>query len=132
MAAAEQQVFCRKIIGERVLLMLPLNVVLAWTLDTEETAQLVEQSRTETVTVNSALAVSTRDKLNVPVGDALGFYASSLTVKLPYCSTMAFWDNARAVQAKITKELAKTDLLRSRPCKARCSTLTSKKRCSVS
>lgn len=110
--------------------------LLAWTLDAEDTARLVEQSRAEKVTVNStlwtaflaaqyevqpdrlryrqrsALAVSTRDKLNVPVGDALGFYASSLTAKLPYCPTMSFWDNARVVQEKITKELAKTDLFR--------------------
>jgi len=85
--------------------------VLAWTLDADETAQLVERSRAEKVTVNStlwtaflaaqhevqqdhlryrqrsALAVSTRDKLNVPVGDAFGFYASSLTVchTVPLC-----------------------------------------------
>ena len=81
--------------------------LLAWTLDAKDTARLVEESHAEKVTVNStlwtaflaaqhevqpdrlryrqrsALAVSTRDKLNVPVGDALGFYASSLTVKLP-------------------------------------------------
>jgi len=88
--------------------------LLAWALDAEETARLVEQSRTEEVTVNStlwtaflaaqhevqsdhlryrqrsALAVSTRDRLNVPVGDAFGFYASSLTVKLPYRPSMSF------------------------------------------
>ncbi|MEX1298228.1 MAG: condensation domain-containing protein [Desulfotignum sp.] len=68
--------------------------LLAWTLDADETEQLAERSRAEKVTVNStiwaaflaaqhevqkdhlryrqrsALAVSTRDKLNVPVGDA--------------------------------------------------------------
>ena len=110
--------------------------LLAWTLDAEETAQLIERSRAEKVTVNSALwaaflaaqhevqqdhlryrqrsalAVSTRDKLNVPVGDALGFYASSLTVKLPYSPSVPFWDNARDVHARITRELAKTDLFR--------------------
>ena len=110
--------------------------LLAWTLDAHDTARLVEQSRTEKVTVNStlwtaflaaqhevqpdhlryrqrsALAVSTRDRLNVSVGDAVGFYASSLTVKLPYCPTMPFWDNARAVHARITRELARTDLFR--------------------
>lgn len=106
------------------------------TLDAEETAQLAERSRAEKVTVNSALwaaflaaqhevqqdhlryrqrsalAVSTRDKLNVPVGEALGFYASSLTVRLPYSPSVPFWDNARDVHARITKELAKTDLFR--------------------
>jgi len=110
--------------------------VLAWTLDAEETAKLVERSRAEKVTVNStlwaaflaaqhevqqdhlpyrqrsALAVSTRDKLNVAVGEALGFYASSLTVKLPYSPSVPFWDNARDVHARIEKELNKTDLFR--------------------
>jgi len=110
--------------------------LLAWTLDVEETAQLIERSRAEKVTVNSALwasflaaqhevqqdhlryrqrsalAVSTRDKLNVPVGDAVGFYASSLTVKLPYSPSVPFWDNARDVHARITRELAKTNLFR--------------------
>ncbi len=110
--------------------------VLAWELDADETAQLAKRSHAEKVTVNStlwaaflaaqhevqqnhlryrrrsALAVSTRDKLNVPVGDALGFYASSLTVKLPYSPSISFWDNARNVHARITRALAKTDLFR--------------------
>jgi len=60
----------------------------------------------------SALAVSTREKLNVSVGDALGFYASSLTVKLPQSPSVTFWDNARDVHARITRELTKTNLFR--------------------
>jgi hypothetical protein len=110
--------------------------LLAWTLKADDTAQLVERSRAEKVSVNSALwtaflaaqhevqpdrlryrqrsalAVNTRDKLRVPAGDAFGFYASSLTVKLTYCPRMPFWDNARAVHAKIRKELARTNLFR--------------------
>ena len=110
--------------------------LLAWTFDADDTAQLVERSRAEKVTVNStlwtaflaaqhevqpdrlryrqrsALAVNTRDKLRVPAGDAFGFYASSLTVKLPYSPRKSFWDNARIVHEKIRKELTRTDLFR--------------------
>ena len=110
--------------------------LLAWNLDADDTSKLVERSHVEKVTVNSALwtaflaaqhdvqldqlryrqrsalAVSTRAKLRVPVGESFGFYASSLTVKLPYSPRSTFWDNARSVHARIGKELAKTDLFR--------------------
>lgn len=110
--------------------------LLAWNLDADDTSKLIERSHAEKVTVNSALwtaflaaqhdvqpdrlryrqrsalAVNTRDKLRVPVGDAFGFYASSLTVKLPYSPHTAFWDNARVVHARIGNELARTDLFR--------------------
>ena len=110
--------------------------VLAWDMDPGATAGLVERCRAENVTVNSALwtaflaaqydvqddrrryrqrsalAVSTRDKLSVSVGEAFGFYASSLTVKLPYSPRKSFWDNARKVHSRITKELSKTNLFR--------------------
>ncbi len=114
----------------------PSIQVLAWDMDPWSTAGLVERCRAENVTVNSALwtaflaaqydvqddrrryrqrsalAVSTRDKLSVSVGEAFGFYASSLTVKLPYSRRKSFWDNARKVHSRITKELSKTNLFR--------------------
>ena len=110
--------------------------LLAWTLDVQETTALIERSRAEKVTVNSALwtaflaaqhdvqvdrqryrqrsalAVNTREKLLVPVGEAFGFYASSLTVKLPYSPRQPFWYNAREVHSRIAKALAKTNLFR--------------------
>jgi NRPS condensation-like uncharacterized protein len=110
--------------------------LLAWTLDARDTSSLVEKCRAERVTVNSALwtsflaaqhdvqqdhlgyrqrsalAVNTRDKLRVSAGESVGFYASSLTVKLPYSPRMTFWDSARAVHARIGKELARTNLFR--------------------
>jgi NRPS condensation-like uncharacterized protein len=110
--------------------------VLAWTMDAAVTSALAERCRAERVTVNtalwtaflaaqrdvqsrgpryrrrSALAVNTRDKLTVPVGEAFGFYAASFTVDLPYDPGRPFWDNARRVHARITKELARTDLFR--------------------
>ncbi|WP_088239422.1 condensation domain-containing protein [Calothrix rhizosoleniae] len=110
--------------------------VVPWTMDAGSTEDLVSRCRAENVTVNtalwtaflaaqydihfsgrryrqrSALAVNTRDKLTVPVGDAFGFYASSLTVKLPYDGAKSFWDNARQIHTIISNELARTNLFR--------------------
>jgi hypothetical protein len=110
--------------------------VVARELDQAMTTTLVERCRNERVTVNSALwnalltaqdevqsgspgyrhhgamAVSTRDKLRVPVGEALGFYASSLSVKLPFSPELSFWDSTRRVHRAIRKELARTNLFR--------------------
>ncbi len=110
--------------------------LLAWNMTAEDTARLVERSRSEKVTVNaalwaaflaaqykiqgdrerhrqrSALAVNTRDKLTTPAGEAFGFYASSLTVKLPYNPRDGFWENARIVHSIINKELAAANLFR--------------------
>jgi len=111
--------------------------LLAWEASVAETKALVSRCREENVTVNSALwtaflaaqyevqgdtepyrasagmAVSSRDKLNVPVGEAFGFYASSLTAQLTYDPHQNFWDSARAVHEKIKDSLAKTNIFRS-------------------
>lgn len=110
--------------------------ILAWSLEPETTADLVERCRSENVTVNaalwtaflaaqydvqgdkksyrqrSALAVSTREKLNVSAGESFGFYASSLTVTLPYSPQLAFWDNARRIHKRILDELSTSNLFR--------------------
>ena len=111
--------------------------VLAWESSISETKALVSRCREENVTVNSALwtaflaaqydvqgdtapyraraglAVSTRDRLNVPVGEAFGFYASSLTAHLEYDPHRTFWDSARIFHEKIGNSLAKTNIFRS-------------------
>ncbi len=111
--------------------------VLAWEASVAETKALVSRCREENVTVNTALwtaflaaqydvqgdaapyrssaglAVSTRDKLNVPVGEAFGFYASSLTANLTYDPHQNFWDSARILHEKIRDSLAKTNIFRS-------------------
>ncbi len=111
--------------------------VLAWESSVVETKALVTRCRTENVTVNTALwtafqaaqyevqgdaepyrasaglAVSTRDKLTVPVGEAFGFYASSLTARLAYDPRRTFWDSARGFHEKIGGSLAKTNIFRS-------------------
>jgi NRPS condensation-like uncharacterized protein len=107
-----------------------------WELSAETTRNLGSKCRQENVTVNSALwaaflsaqlrvqgnkpafrkqagmAVSTRNKLKVPVGESLGFYASSLSLKLKHVPGISFWDNARQVHQAIHKELDKTDIFR--------------------
>jgi len=111
--------------------------LLAWETSVTETKALIARCREKNVTVNSALwtaflaaqyevqrdtapyrasagmAVSSRDKLNVPVGEAFGFYASSLTAQLTYDPHQNFWDSARAVHEKIKDSLAKTNIFRS-------------------
>ena len=111
--------------------------VLAWEFSIAETRALVSRCRAENVTVNTALwtaflaaqydvqgntdpyranvglAVSTRDKLNVPVGEAFGFYASSLPAQLEYDPHLTFWDCARIFHKKIGDSLAKTNIFRS-------------------
>ncbi|MBE9067397.1 hypothetical protein IQ260_12095 [Leptolyngbya cf. ectocarpi LEGE 11479] len=110
--------------------------VLAWAMDSDATANLVERSRAEQVTVNSALwtaflaaqyddqidrrryrqrsalAVNTCEQLRSSAGESFGFYASSLTVKLPYSPQRSFWDNTRKIHSRISKELARTNLFR--------------------
>jgi NRPS condensation-like uncharacterized protein len=108
----------------------------AWRLSEHETASLVKRCREEKVTVNSAvwaafmaaqfevqggveafrqqagMAVSTRDKLTVPADETFGFFASSLTVDLPFDPKVGFWDRARDYQDRIRGELARTEIFR--------------------
>jgi hypothetical protein len=58
------------------------------------------------------LAVNTREKLLVSAGESFRFYASSLTVKLPYSPKKSFWANAKKVNFRITKKLDRTNLFR--------------------
>jgi NRPS condensation-like uncharacterized protein len=90
-----------------------------------ETSQFVKCCKKEGVTVNSALwaaflsvqhevqgsnkrfrsraglAISTRDKLKVPVGESFGFYASSHKVLLKQYQNKSFWYAARTVHKQL-------------------------------
>lgn len=107
--------------------------LLVWQSSEAETTRLVTRCRAEGVTVNSALwaaflavqhevqgcsepfrnhaglAISTRDKLTVPVGEALGFYASSHKVVLTGYQGKSFWDAARIVQAQLKHSIDSTN-----------------------
>jgi NRPS condensation-like uncharacterized protein len=110
--------------------------VLTWIVSKEMTNTLVSRSREEKVTVNTALwtaflaaqddvqaplksyhlrsgmAVNTRDRLLVPVGESFGFYASSLTVRLKYTRRKGFWENARNIHNHIIRGLEKAELFK--------------------
>jgi len=89
-----------------------------------ETSALVARCRKENITVNSAIiaafsgaqsfvagekphhakaaiAVSLRDRLPNPPGEAVGYYASGFELKLKYNHEKSFWDNARKYHKKI-------------------------------
>ncbi len=90
-------------------------------LSEEETTALLERCRSAEVTVNSALSAafvgaqvlvqgaepfhssafvagSLRDRLPRPPGEAMGFYAGSVTAKFRYDTCKALWENAREFQ----------------------------------
>lgn len=103
--------------------------LLVWKLTESETARLINRCREEGVTVNSALwaaflavqhrvqgsdkrfrsraglAISTRDKLNLPVGESFGFYASSHKVLLKRYQGKSFWDAARTVHEQLRRSI---------------------------
>ena len=89
-----------------------------------ETSALAAQCRKEGITVNSALtaafsgaqsfvqgerpyhartaiAASLRDRLPSPPGEAMGYYAAGVELKLKYNHKKSFWDNARKFHKKI-------------------------------
>lgn len=89
-----------------------------------ETTELVERCRRERVTVNTALtaafaaaqsielgegryepklgvAADLRDRLRQPPGEVMGFYAGVATLSYEYDARVGFWDNARALHAKL-------------------------------
>jgi hypothetical protein len=110
--------------------------VIAWSLSEASTAVLAKRCRQEKVTVTSALLTSflaaqydvqgheqrcrrrvfvgtnIREKLIVPVEEAFGCYASSITPKLPYNPRLPFWQSARRVHSKFTRCLTETNPFR--------------------
>ena len=107
--------------------------LLAWQLSESETARLVKRCRKEVITVNSVLwaaflvaqdrvqgsdelfrnraglAISTREKLKVPVGESFGFYASSHRVILKKYQGKSFWDAARTVHEQLKRSIESAD-----------------------
>ena len=89
-----------------------------------QTTALVERCRSEEVTVNSALSTafvgaqtlvqgarphhssigvagSLRNRLQVPVGEVMGFYAGVVTLKFKYTGGRGFWEDARRFHRKV-------------------------------
>ncbi|WP_143288128.1 phthiocerol/phthiodiolone dimycocerosyl transferase family protein [Calothrix rhizosoleniae] len=93
-------------------------------LSAAQTSALVERCRKEEVTVNTALttafigaqymvqgdkpyhssigvAANLRERLQIPVGEVMGFYAGLVTLKCKYNGRRNFWENARRFHRKI-------------------------------
>jgi NRPS condensation-like uncharacterized protein len=91
----------------------------------EETSAIVARCKKEGITVNSAIsaavsgaltfvegekphnaefvvATSLRDRIQKPAGEAMGFYAQGVQIKLKYNHKKYFWDNARKYHKKIS------------------------------
>ncbi len=93
-------------------------------LSKSETSELIDRCKTEGVSVNTALstaimgaqiivqgkkshnskiaiASNLRDRLQVLPGEAMGYYASAITLKYKYNMKIGFWKNARDLQEKV-------------------------------
>ena len=93
-------------------------------LSESQTTQLVQHCREEKTTVNSALttafvgaqqivqgnrkelsnvgiAGNLRDRLQVPAGEGMGFFAGVVTLDYIYDQMKGFWDNARRLNQKV-------------------------------
>lgn len=102
--------------------------ILTIELSEQETVDLIGRCKKEKVTVNSAITAafsgalssviseephlartaigtSLRDRLPKPVGEALGYYASGLDLKLDFDHKKCFWENARQYHQRIKKNL---------------------------
>jgi hypothetical protein len=104
-------------------------------LSVAQTASLVDQCRSEQVTVNTALtaafvgaqvlvqgerpyhseiavAGSLRDRLRQPAGEAMGFYAAAVRLKFRYDVRRSFWENARRLHRKVVPLYTSKSLLK--------------------
>jgi NRPS condensation-like uncharacterized protein len=102
-------------------------------LSEEETSALVARCRKENITVNSAItaafsgaqsfvegekpyhaktviAASLRDRLPNPPGEAMGYYALGVELKLKYDHKKSFWENARRFHRKIKPKFTNKNL----------------------
>jgi len=109
--------------------------VLTIELSETETAALVDRSRKEGVTVNSALvtafvgaqslvegdkpyhskvvvAASLRDRIPNPGGEGMGFYAGDVEMKFKYNQKKDFWQNVRIFQKKFSSKFDNKSLFR--------------------
>lgn len=111
------------------------HAVLTVELSETETQKLIERSRKEGVTVNSALtaafigaqklvegdqpyhakvvvAASLRDRIPNPGEEGMGFYAGDVELGFKYNLKKNFWENARLFQKKFTPKFTNKTLFR--------------------
>jgi len=88
--------------------------LVSWNLSKDETNSFIQLCKEEQVSVHSAICttflpdisiinnpVNLRERLNYPIGEAFGLYASGAVVKMKYKVKSNFWENAKRYQKKL-------------------------------
>lgn len=88
--------------------------LISWSLSRDETDLFIQLCKMKKVSVHSAVctaflpeisiinnAVNLRERLNYPIGEAFGLYASGAIVKMKYREDEDFWSNAKKYQKKL-------------------------------
>jgi len=85
-------------------------------LSEKSTSLLISRCKQEDVTVQVALCtafssafttiyspVNLRDRLKLPIGEAIGLFATGLNIRMKYNAKRTFWENVRKYQEKMNK-----------------------------
>ena len=92
--------------------------LISWNLSKNETDQFIQLCKIKQVSVHTAVCtaflpdisiinnpVNLRGRLNYPIGEAFGLYASGAVVKMKYKEKNDFWTNAKKYQKKLRLSL---------------------------
>ncbi|NVM46480.1 MAG: hypothetical protein HWN79_16345 [Candidatus Lokiarchaeota archaeon] len=92
--------------------------LILWNLSIDETDLFIQLCKQNKVSVHSAISslflpefstinnpVNLRNRLNYPIGEAFGLYASGAVVKMKYKENQDFWVNANHYQSKLLHSL---------------------------
>jgi len=92
--------------------------LILWNLSVDETDLFIQLCKQNKVSVHSAIStlflpefsainnpVNLRNRLNYPIGEAFGLYASGAVVKMKYKESQDFWINAKQYQSKLLRSL---------------------------
>lgn len=92
--------------------------LILWNLTEDETDLFIQLCKQNNVSVHSAIStlflpefstinnpVNLRNRLNYPIGEAFGLYASGAVVKMKYKENWDFWNNAKLYQGKLLRSL---------------------------
>ncbi|TFG15079.1 MAG: hypothetical protein EU531_08675 [Promethearchaeota archaeon] len=91
----------------------------SWIFNKQQTMDFIKKCKEQRISVQSALCtmfledfpiinnpINLRDRLDYPVGQSVGLYASGLNIKKPYNPKISFWKNAEQYYHKLRKNLS--------------------------
>jgi len=91
----------------------------SWIFNKQQTMDFIKKCKEQQISVQSALCtmfledfpifnnpVNLRSRLNYPVGQSVGLYASGLNIKKPFNPKISFWKNAEQYYNKLRKNLS--------------------------